>query len=690
MRRAVLVATMACVLLGTLGTTAGVRAHADQAPPDPDTIDPPTQYAIGDAIVLHIQVPVPPTVVDAIDTTNAPSVDYIWVDYIRPNTATGVTVPTIMDASPYYNVLGRGYREQFKLPFDPTLNNEAGTDVSPNKALCEQASCPSVAFPEWYADYFVPRGYAVAEMDLRGTRNSTGCEIYGDKQEALDAVAVIDWIASQSWSNGKVGMIGGSYDGTLANGAAALYPIYGKHDPDTLAAVVPIRAIDRWYDYQFFNGVEANGQELDPEEFSQAFPADDIPNSGPNAPGGDPNYSADVAQRDSCPVIGGIPTDSGYASPYQDTKDAGTTNFWNARDFLQYAPTWRAATFLIHGLYDFNVKTMNSGQLWEALPSSVPKKLWYFNGDHDDPDTPTVAAGQTAGYLMPFPFQQQYETEVHRWFLQYLKGVDAGESLTSPFSVQRDDGHFDSYGSYPADPTYADDTVLHFTPTGTATTTPAPSGSVQWDDTASGTSGAPASQSFASAAVPVDTRLSGQFSFSLNVAAAGPDTTIAVEVDDVPPNAATGLASEDVSTRNQAFAFNYAYIRPYYRASINPRGVSYPTGGSFLTPNTQYEVSFPSTYMDYVLHAGHKLRFTFSDASPYSLPTYQGNTVTMSTGGSDGVSLVRVPEVPLSPPADVAEFGGAPGLVAVGGPLTLLAGAELVRRRSRRVGGRAR
>ena len=337
MRRAVLVVSVLGVLAGSLGAGAGVRAHADQAAPDPDSLDPPTQYALGDAIVSHVQVPVPLTVADAVQPPQgAPNVDYIWVDYIRPNAKPGATVPTIMDASPYYNTLGRGWREQYKLPFDPTLNNQAGTDVSPNKALCEQASCPSAAFPEWYADYFVPRGYAVAEMDLRGTRNSTGCEVYGDKQEALDAVAVIDWIVSQPWSNGKVGMIGGSYDGTLANGAAALYPLYGTHDPGSLAAVVPIRAIDRWYDYQFFNGVEANGQELDPAFFTQVFAADDIPNNGPNQDPSDPtSYPTDVAQRDSCPAISGIPTDAGYASTYQDTVDASTTNFWNSRDFLQ-------------------------------------------------------------------------------------------------------------------------------------------------------------------------------------------------------------------------------------------------------------------------------------------------------------------------------------------------------------------
>lgn len=650
--RTVLLALSACVaVFSSLSVAAGAHAKADVGVPDPDSLDPPTQYQYSQAIVDHVRVSVATTVVDTDPTHSLPNTDFIWVDYIHPNTPPNVHVPTIMDASPYFNTLGRGYRSQLKSPFDPSI-----PETYP---LC--GGCPQVPFPEWLAGFFVPRGYAVALMDLRGTRNSTGCEVYGASIEAKDAINVVDWIADQPWSNGKVGMIGGSYDGTIANGAAALYPSLGTHhNPDALAAIVPVRAIDRWYDYQFFNGVLANGQELDPELFTTALPAGDTPNSGPN---GSPTYAADLAQRQSCPAIT-QPVDVQYGPPYQDT--LGPSGFWQDRDFLQYAPTWHAATFFIHGLYDFNVKTMNSGQLWEALPSSVSKRLWYFNGDHDDPDVPDVASANAAGYFMPFPFQQMFETEVHRWFLQFLKGVDAGALNLPAVQTQRDDGHWDSYSHYPADPTYSSDRILHFTPTNTATDAAAPAGSVQWDDSATGGQAA-ASQSFLSDPLAVDTRLSGQFEFDLNVSVAGPDTTVAAEIDDVPPGA-TGFTDEDKSTNTQAFAFNFAYIRPFYRASINPRGTSYPTNGSPLVPNQQTAFSFPSTYMDYVVRAGHRLRFTLSDASPYSIATDQGNVVTMFTGATGGLSQVRVPlasivELPVVTP-------DLPGGIFVGGPAT--------------------
>jgi X-Pro dipeptidyl-peptidase len=722
---AVLAASVCLAALSGLGISGGTHARADATTtmcaaddnpafgPSLDALDPcradtgsstddNADYSYNTAIVSHVQVPVPITTVDALNGQTPPSEDTIWVDYIRPKISDTVRVPTIMDSSPYYNTLGRGYDGILKTPTDPNAPEPVNFERCGGATVCTNYA----DFPEWEAHYFVPRGYAIALMDLRGTRNSSGCEVYGDKQEALDAVAVIDWIASQSWSNQRVGMIGGSYDGTLANGAAALYPTAGQyhnvdgHGMDALSAVVPIRAIDRWYDYQFFNGVEANGQELDPELFTAELPTEDYPTNGPTI--GDPTYAPNLAQRKACPLIEQVPTDAGYTAPYQDTKDASTTNFWNSRDFLQYTATWKAATLFIHGLFDNNVKTLNSGQLWDALnarPNPPPLRYLWFNGAHADPDTPTVAQETPDDYFMPFVWMQKFEHEVHQWFLQYLKGVDAGATQAPKAEVQRDyddpgdtlqQGHWDAYSQWPAP---SSDSVLHFNAdTHTADPAATPSGSVQWDDSVSGTMAA-ASQSFTTAAFTTDTRISGQFEFDLNIAAQGNDTTVTVEVDDVPP-AASGFADLDLdrATSNKAFAFTYGYMRAFYRASVNGRGASYPTGGSNLTPNTQYAIHFPSMYTDYVVPAGHSLRFTFADAAndprsqqgSLSIATDQGNVVTMFSGLDDGTSQVRIPVATTGPETSVPEF---PGMVAsvptAAGVAGLIAWAAMLRRRRR-------
>jgi len=64
------------------------------------------------------------------------------------------------------------------------------------------------------AQYFVAHGYVVVFMDVRGRGDSDGkFEPYrNDGQDGYDA---IEWCAAQEWSNGKVGTLGGSYNGAI-------------------------------------------------------------------------------------------------------------------------------------------------------------------------------------------------------------------------------------------------------------------------------------------------------------------------------------------------------------------------------------------------------------------------------------------------------------------------------------------
>ncbi|MBC7372752.1 MAG: CocE/NonD family hydrolase, partial [Frankiales bacterium] len=226
--------------------------------PDMNRLDP-VRYALKDAVVQSLQV------------KSRNGIDTIWVDVIRPKTAAGVKVPVIMDASPYFNTLGRGWEGNCKTP-------NAGSPFEPGAPLIGGCTTTS-PFPEYYDDYFVPRGYAVALMDLRGTRNTSGCQVYGDRDEIFDAVDVVDALVEQPWSNGKVGLTGGSYDGTIANGVAVEQPISGKHK-DAVGAVIPIRAIDRWYDYHFLNGVASSANAATPALFTAALAGVDNANQG--------------------------------------------------------------------------------------------------------------------------------------------------------------------------------------------------------------------------------------------------------------------------------------------------------------------------------------------------------------------------------------------------------------------------
>ncbi len=71
--------------------------------------------------------------------------------------------------------------------------------------------------------YFVARGYAWVDVDVRGSGASTGVwHSPWSPLEVEDGRDILDWIVTQPWSNGKIGTTGNSYDGTAAELMATL------------------------------------------------------------------------------------------------------------------------------------------------------------------------------------------------------------------------------------------------------------------------------------------------------------------------------------------------------------------------------------------------------------------------------------------------------------------------------------
>jgi len=84
---------------------------------------------------------------------------------------------------------------------------------------------------------FVDRGYAVVVQDVRGRYESEG-DFEQLHHESEDGDTTLNWIAEQPWSNGKIGMIGGSYLGIVQWKAAlrnnphlkAIFPVVSGDD----------------------------------------------------------------------------------------------------------------------------------------------------------------------------------------------------------------------------------------------------------------------------------------------------------------------------------------------------------------------------------------------------------------------------------------------------------------------------
>jgi putative CocE/NonD family hydrolase len=121
--------------------------------------------------------------------------------------------PTILILTPYYR--------RFKV-------SAPGAEPSPNIAI--------------YRDFFVPRGYALVVVDVRGSGASFGArDCFRSPREREDYREIANWVVAQPWSSGLIGSTGISYLGAAACFLAstghpavkAIAPLFSVHDTYT-------------------------------------------------------------------------------------------------------------------------------------------------------------------------------------------------------------------------------------------------------------------------------------------------------------------------------------------------------------------------------------------------------------------------------------------------------------------------
>ncbi|MFV0132589.1 Xaa-Pro dipeptidyl-peptidase [Streptomyces sp. HMX87] len=321
--------------------------------------------------------------------------DRVAVDIVRPREPArqGRKIPVIMDASPYYSCCGRGNESQRK-------TYDADGDVD--------------RMPLYYDNYFVPRGYAFVGVDLAGTNRSDGCVDVGGRSDIRSAKAVVDWLngrakayttrtgterAEADWTNGRTGMIGKSWDGTIANGVAAT-------GVEGLETIVPIAAISSWYDYYFSEGAPL--YDSGPDWLSNYV----------NSP--DARARCDAVQRR---LADGAP------------RSGDRTRLWSERDYVKAAGKVKASVFLVHGLQDLNVRMQHVGPWWDALAEhGVERKIWLSQTGHVD----------------PFDFRRaEWVRTLHRWFDHELLGYDNGIDREPMADIERRPDQWVTSASWP-------------------------------------------------------------------------------------------------------------------------------------------------------------------------------------------------------------------------------------------------
>lgn len=409
MRVPLAVLAVAVLLGGCFGPTEAPAVASDPLPIDvPVAQRPVTTAALGS--YLHDLSPT----LDGVEFSTAiieqyrtPITELIELDTWIARPAIDAKVPIILDVTPYY--AGGA----------PSSVGRTGTE-------------------------FIQRGYAVGVSSVRGTGQSGGCFTQGGPNEGPDTAAVIEHLAAQEWSNGNVGLMGVSYDGTTPQDVWV-------EAPPSLKAIVPISGISDMYKYNFVNGVH-----IEPQGY--AFNAYYWALEGPTAAtvaDGDPQHSATAAAGELCPEQVEV-QEGGFTSGLDGNKDA----YWQVRDFNAEArATWdrnpqRAAVWYVHGLQDWNVKPHNMEDWIATLQESgVPYKVWLGQWAHAWP--------QPTGANSPCEYDEEegrggscradwWEQGIIAWFDQFLKGVDTGILDAPRVQVQDDDGRWHHEQVWPA------------------------------------------------------------------------------------------------------------------------------------------------------------------------------------------------------------------------------------------------
>lgn len=154
----------------------------------------------------------------------------IYTDVFRP--LGGADLPALVAWSPYGKG-GGGNQVLDDFPF------RAGVPKSAVSGL-QKWEAPD---PAWWC----AQGYAIVNPDARGAFASEGDVRFFGSQEGRDGYDLIEWVASQEWSNGKVGLAGNSWL------AIAQWFIAAERPPH-LAAIAPWEGLFDLYRHDVLRG----------------------------------------------------------------------------------------------------------------------------------------------------------------------------------------------------------------------------------------------------------------------------------------------------------------------------------------------------------------------------------------------------------------------------------------------------
>jgi len=532
-------------------------------------------------------------VVTEFDSDQDGELDRVHVDVTRPEQteSEGLAVPVVYESSPYYSGTGTT-KEQYMWNPRQQLGEFPPYRENPPPIPYQK---PRTVISDAHVADWVPRGFAVVHSESPGTGQSQGCPFPGDRIESLAPKAVIDWLCGRakgyttphgdeevvaSWSSGKVGMTGTSYNGTLPV-AAATTGVAG------LEAIIPVAPITSFYRYYRANGLVRHPGGYMGEDMDVLY--DFIHSNDPAV-----REICDESVRDAVLVEG------------FDRASGDLNDFWKSRDYRTQLDHYHAATLMSHAFNDWNVMAEHSALLYESLEErGVPVQCYFHQGGHGGP--PPLA-------------------QMIRWFTRYLYGIENGVEKDPRAWIVREHARSDEptpYADYP-NPAAAPVT-LYPTRGGAELGGLAPKRApdqgretLRDDASISGAELAAAAQSesrllYASPVLEGPVHLSGVGRVSLRLAADKPAANVSVWVVSLPWTNSKSI-NDDVITRGWA----------------DPQNATSLSASKPLVPGQFVELAFDLQPDDQVIPAGERIGLmVFSSDRDFTLWPEPGTELTL-------------------------------------------------------------
>lgn len=253
---------------------------------------------------------------------------------------------------------------------------------------------------------FVERGYVAISQNVRGREDSQG-EWNPHYHEREDGEDTLNWIAEQEWCNGKIGMIGASYQGNVQWHAAGTGNKHLCAMISQVACGTPFRDVPR-VGGAFASGCLAWGFMMKDEHMNPANAERD-------------DWGELFRHRPLNEIVKkGIGEDIPFIKKWMENEPHD--KFWENLDWARHSENLNVPTFHISGWYDDDGQ--GTSQAWEILSKRNVRHQKLLMG-------PWLHTFNSTRDINGIPYANdsvmlELESEYIRWFDHYLKGMNNG------------------------------------------------------------------------------------------------------------------------------------------------------------------------------------------------------------------------------------------------------------------------